>query len=209
MIKRGYFVASINYRLAPRFKFPAQIEDVKCAIRFLRANASSFGINPDNIGVWGGSAGGNLVSLLGTTDAGAKLEGSGGYANYSSRVKAVVDMFGPADIALLFRNYKGTLMEEVFGTTDLQAPILKIASPVTYISRDDPPFLILQGDKDSVVPLIQSQLFYNQLQKGGVTATLVIVKNSEHGFRLSGGEMSPTRIEITNTIADFFDKYLK
>jgi acetyl esterase/lipase len=209
MVNRGYLTVSINYRLAPQYKFPAQIEDAKCAIRFLKANASVYGINPDRIGVWGGSAGGHLVALLGTTDASAGMEGSGGYPNQSSRVRAVVDMFGPSDLTALFRLGGGSVMQDVFGTSDINSPVLKTASPVTYITPDDPPFLILHGDKDTVVPLSQSQILYNQLKAGGVTATLVVVKNSGHGFVPSGGAISPTRAEITAMVADFYDKYLK
>lgn len=209
MVSRGYLAAAINYRLAPQHKFPAQIEDAKCAIRFLRANASLFGINPERIGVWGGSAGGHLVALLGTTDASAGLEGSGGYPNQSSRVRAVVDMFGPTDLAVLFRAGGGSALEQVFGISDPNSQAVKLACPVTYVSPDDPPFLILHGDKDNVVPLVQSQIFYNRLQAAGVTATLVIVKNAGHSFTPSGGAISPTRAEITTMVADFFDKYLK
>lgn len=209
MVSRGYLAVSINYRLAPQYKFPAQIEDAKYAIRFLRANASLFGINPDRIGVWGGSAGGHLVALLGTTDASAGMEGSGGYPNQSSRVRAVVDMFGPTDIAVLFRAGGGSVLEQVFGTSDPNSQAVKLASPVTYVSPDDPPCLILHGDKDNVVPLAQSQILYSRLQAAGVPATLVVVKNGGHSFTPTGGAISPTRAEITTMVADFFDKYLK
>jgi acetyl esterase/lipase len=209
MMKRGYLVASINYRLAPQYQFPAMIEDAKCAVRFLRARASDFGLDPGRIGVWGGSAGGHLVALLGTTDTGDGLEGTDGYANQSSRVQAVVDFFGPADLNIFFQRYQGTVMKEVFGATDANSGKLKVASPVTYISRDDPPFLIIQGDKDTVVPLSQSQILYDRLVAGGVTAALVIVKDAGHGFVPDGGVISPGRAEITTMVADFFDKYLK
>jgi acetyl esterase/lipase len=209
MIKRGYLVASINYRLAPQYRFPAMIEDAKCAVRFLKAKASDFGLDPGRIGVWGGSAGGHLVALLGTTDASAGFEGTGGYADQSSRVQAVVDFFGPADLNIFFQRYQGTIMKEVFGAADANSDKLKVASPVTYISRDDPPFLIMQGDKDTVVPLIQSQILYDRLVADGVTASLVIVKNAGHSFTPSGGAISPGRAEITTMVADFFDKHLK
>jgi acetyl esterase/lipase len=209
MIRRGYLVVSVNYRLAPQYKFPAQIEDVKCAIRFLRAKASNYGLNPEKIGVWGGSAGGHLVALLGTTDAGAGLEGSGGYSNQSSRVRAVVDFFGPAELNTMFRGHQLDVMENVFGVTDPESPVLKVAGPVTYISKDDPPFLIVHGDKDAVVPLNQSQILYDRLLAAGVPAKLVVVKNAGHTFTPTGGSISPTRIEITTMVADFFDKILK
>jgi len=206
---RGYLVAAINYRLAPQYKFPAQIEDVKCAARFLRANATIYGIDPEHIGAWGGSAGGHLVALLGTTDAAAGFEGSGGYADESSRVQAVVDMFGPTDLTAIFQGAGTRLMEQVFGTTDRNSDIVKRASPVTWVSNDDPPFLILHGGKDRLVPPSQSKILYNRLLATGLPATLVIVKNAGHGFMPAGGTIDPSRNEITEMVADFFDQYLK
>lgn len=206
---RGYLVASVNYRLAPQYKFPAQIQDVKCAIRYLRANAATYNLDPNRISAWGGSAGGHLVALLGVTDAGAGLEGNSGYADQSSRVQAVVDMFGPADLTMEFDGANQRIGQQVFGASSNKDPILTRASPVTYISKDDPPFLILQGEKDTLVPPSQSQELYDRLKAGGVPATLVMVKNAGHGFAPTGGAISPTRAELTKMIADFFDKNLK
>jgi len=97
LLARGWLVAAVDYRLAPQFKWPAQIQDVKAAVRFLRANAARFGVDGTRIGVWGGSAGGHLVAMLGLTDAAAGFDDSGGNFDQSSRVSAVVDYFGPAD----------------------------------------------------------------------------------------------------------------
>lgn len=206
LVKRGYLVASINYRLAPQYKFPAQIEDAKCAVRFLRANADKYHLDPKRIGVWGGSAGGHLVALLGTTDASADFEGNGGHADQSSRVQAVVDMFGPADLTF---GLGLRLREEVFGASSDQDEVLKRASPVHYVSKDDPPFLILHGDQDKVVALDQSQRLLDRLKEAGVPATLVVVKNAGHGFAPTGGEISPSRPELIQIIADFFDRNLR
>lgn len=209
LVSRGYLVAAVNYRLAPQYKFPAQIEDLKCAVRFLRANAAAYGIDPDHIGAWGGSAGGHLVALLGVTDATAGFEGSGGYASQSSRVQAVVDMFGPTDLTAVFQGAAPPLMEQVFGITDKNSDIIKRASPVTWVSSDDPPFLILHGEKDALVPLSQSEKFYDRLVATGVPATLTMVENAGHGFAPAGGTIDPSRTEITGLVADFFDQYLK
>jgi len=200
---RGYLVASVNYRLAPQYVFPAQIEDVKCAVRYLRANASSLNIDPNRIGAWGASAGGQLVSLLGTTDETAGLEGTGGYPNESSRVQAVVDMYGRADLATVPETRPDLL--PIFGG----AANLALYSPVTYVSKDDPPFLILHGDQDTVVPPELSREFYDRLTAAGVPATLVMVSNSGHGFAPTGPGMSPSRVEITQMVGDFFDRHLK
>ncbi|HXF04639.1 MAG TPA: alpha/beta hydrolase fold domain-containing protein [Blastocatellia bacterium] len=208
LVARGYLVAAVNYRLAPRYKFPAMIQDVKCAVRFLRANARRYNINPDRIGAWGGSAGGHLVALLGTADETAGWD-VGQYLDYSSRIQAVVDMFGPTDLTAIFDGANPRLLEQVFGTTDRTSEAVRRASPVTWVSRDDPPFLILHGERDPLVPPSQSQIFYDKLVQTGVPATLVMVKNAGHGFVPMGGPISPTRDELTRMIADFFDRYLK
>ena len=208
LVKRGYLVASVNYRLAPKYKFPAQIEDVKCAVRFLRFNAKKYGINPEKIGAFGGSAGGHIVLLLGLSGS-DKFNNSGGYEGQSSKVKAVVDLFGPSDLTVTFDKKGMKLIEEVFGTSDCNSEILKSASPVSYISSEDPPFLIIHGEKDRVVQFSQSQELYDKLKKAGLDATLVRVKNAGHGFIAFGGKIDPSREEIGVMIADFFDRSLK
>ncbi|MBI1731099.1 alpha/beta hydrolase [Candidatus Acetothermia bacterium] len=204
----GYLVVSINYRLAPQYLFPAMIEDVKCAVRHLRANASTYGLNSDKIGVWGTSAGGHLVELLGTSDAGSGFEGTGGYAGVSSRVQAVVDMFGVADLPSIY-NLQPDIISQAFGAHSASDPILVLASPDHWISSDDPPFLLLHGEDDTTVPVEQSKLFYQQLQSAGVESELVIVKNAGHGFSRVGGPIDPSRAEISKMTADFFDQHLK
>lgn len=205
LLSRGYLAVSIDYRLAPKWKFPAQIQDVKCAIRFLRANAARFNLDPGRIGAWGHSAGGHLVALLGTTGPGDGLEGSSGYADQSSRVQAVVDMCGRADL----HGISADKAASAFGAADGSINVLVGASPINFVSTGDSPFLIIHGDKDTVVPLHLSQAFYERLEASGVPATLVTVKNADHGFNPVGGLMSPTRAEISRMIADFFDRYLR
>jgi acetyl esterase/lipase len=199
----GFLVVSVNYRLAPEYVFPAMIEDVKCAVRFLRAHASQYNLDPDRIGVWGGSAGGHLVALLGTTDSSAGFD-FGEYLDQSSRVQAVVDMFGPTDLTVQF---EGGIEKasRVFGDFDAA-----LASPVTYVSADDPPFLMLHGEADKLVPIEQSQILLSALQAAGVPAELVAVANAGHGFRPEEGKtISPSRKEITQMIVGFFVKFLK
>lgn len=214
LASQGFLVAAVNYRLAPKYKFPAMIQDVKCAVRFLRANAASLNLNPNKIGAWGGSAGGHLVALLGTTDAGAGFDANGTFsggehADQSSRVQAVVDMFGPADLTVLFEGANPRIMQTVFSASGNQDALAAKSSPVTYISKDDPPFLILQGEKDTLVPPSQSQEFYDRLKAAGVPATLVMVKNAGHGFVPTGGAISPSRDELVKMIGEFFKKNLK
>lgn len=202
LLDRGYLVASINYRLAPQYKFPAQIEDVKQAVRFLRANASRFGLDPTRIGAWGGSAGGHLVALLGTCDD-ADFSTGPYVFSVSGRVQAVVDWFGPADLVNMAQP---NLIAQVFGNE----AVLKSASPITYVSSDDPPFLIMHGDQDKTVPLSQSETLYQKLQAAVVPSQLVVVKNAGHSFIPTGtAPISPTLSQIAIIMADFFDKYLK
>jgi len=208
LASQGFVVATVNYRLAPKYKFPTMIEDVKCAVRFLRANAATLNINPNKIGAWGGSAGGHLVALLGTSDENAGFDG-GEYADQSSRVQAVVDMFGPSDLTVLFEGANPRIMQTVFGASGNQDALAAKFSPVTYISKDDPPFLILQGEKDTLVPPGQSQEFYDRLKSAGVPATLVMVKNAGHSFAPSGGAINPSRGELMRMISDFFNRTLK
>lgn len=206
LVGRDYFVAAVNYRLAPEYKFPAQIEDVMCAIRYLRTHAADYYLDPERIVAWGSSAGGHLVSLLGLADDSAGFNSPGGYADQSSRVAAVVDLFGPADLS---RDFNRQVLEKVFGVSDETDPFLEMASPVTYASEDDPPFLIIHGEKDEVVLPGQSQVLYERLSTVGVEATLVVVKNAGHGFLPIGGKIQPTREEITRMVADFFDEQVK
>ncbi len=210
LASRGYVAASVNYRLAPEYKWPAQIEDVKCAVRYLRAHASTYNLDPNRIGAWGSSAGGHLVALLGLTTQAAGFEGHGGYPEQSSRVQAVVDMFGPTDLTVFNPDdlAKG-VGQAVFGVASGQASdVLVRASPVTYVSKSAPPFLILQGDKDTLVPPSQSQELYDKLKAAGAPASLVIVKNAEHGFVPTGGDISPNIAQIKEMITGFFDQNL-
>ena len=199
----GFMVVAINYRLAPENPFPAMIEDAKCAVRYLRAHAGEYNLDPNRIGVWGGSAGGHLVNLLGTTDESAGFD-VGEYLDQSSRVQAVVDMFGPIDLTVQFEGgYEGA--SRVFAGFDAA-----LASPVTYVTPDDPPFLLFHGDSDPLVPIEQSQIFLAALQAAGVPAKLVTVENAGHSFKpVDGKTISPSRQEIVQMVVEFFEEQLK
>lgn len=199
----GFLAAAVNYRLAPEHPFPAMIEDVKCAVRYLRAHADEYNLDPDRIGAWGGSAGGHLVNLLGTTDESAGFD-VGEYLDQSSRVQAVVDMFGPSDLTVPFEGgYESA--SRVFDGFDAA-----LASPVTYVTPDDPPFLLLHGDSDKLVPIEQSEILLAALQAAGVPAELVTVKNAGHSFKPTGsGPISPSRRQITQRVVEFFTRNLR
>ena len=215
LAQKGYFCATINYRLTDVAPFPAQIEDCKCAIRWVRARAKEYNADPDHIGVWGGSAGGHLVALLGTSGGIKPLEGKGGWAKFSSKVQAVADYFGPTDFLYWAEEVKksGLSIEELQkqrangaisklfgGPFTEKLDVAKQASPVTYITKGDPPVFIGHGENDLLVPLSQSQVFYDALKAKGIEATLHIVKGQGHGFR------DP---ETDQMVADFFDKHLR
>ena len=207
LLAKGFVVASIDYRLAPANRWPAQIVDSKCAVRYLRAHASAYGVDPTRIGAWGGSAGGHLVSMLGTTDANAGFD-VGEWLDQSSRVQAVVDLFGPADLtAGGWEKDPTQIVKNVFGVpAGTTSDVLEKASPVTYVSRDDPPFLILHGDADHSVPASQSQELAAKLTAAGVPAQLVMVHNGPHG--LADPKESPAPQALVAMIVDFFTKTL-
>lgn len=178
LVQDGYAVASIDYRLTSTAPFPAQIEDCKSAVRWLRANASTYHLDPDRIGAWGMSAGGHLAALLGTSGGVPELEGRGDNMQYSSRVQAVCDVAGPADLpALTNVGPKRMFAIEALlgGPLEENKAKATAASPIHYVSKDDPPFLIVHGEGDRVIPVEQSQRFYEELRKAGVNATLKIL----------------------------------
>lgn len=203
LLSAGFTVASLNYRLAPEYEFPAMLEDVKCAIRSFRANADKYNIDPDRIGVWGESAGAHLANMIGLTDESAGFD-VGEYLDQSSRVKVVIDMSGPADLTVDFSQAFIEAKNNAFVGYDLVK-----ASPITHITSDDPPFLILQGDADPVVPIGsgQAQKLYDGLTAVGVQAQLVIVTNGNH--TLNAPNQTPSREELTSMIVDFFSEHLK
>jgi acetyl esterase/lipase len=208
---RGYAVASINYRLTDVATFPAQIEDCRAAIRWLRANASKYNIDPKRVGVWGASAGGHLVALLGTSGDLTRWDTVGGNTDQSARVQAVCDFYGPVkflvdDIPGRARSADSPVGRLLGGAVDERKEAAIEASPLTYISNDDPPFLIVHGDQDRTVSIKQSEMFEEVLKKSGVDVTFLTVKNGGHGF---GAESDPRPEQIRETVIDFFDKNLK
>jgi acetyl esterase/lipase len=207
LLGRGYVVAAIDYRLAPAHRFPAQIEDAKCAIRFLRGRAGEFGIDEDRIAALGGSAGGHLAALLGVTDSSHGFDGDG-YNHESSSVAAVVDLFGPASLDTPdFIPFAADAAHRVFGVAPGADPsrALNRASPVTYVSAGDPPFLIIHGKDDGVVPPNQSEALAWKLAAANVPVSLVMVDNAEHGLAATGGAVTPSIDELVILIADFLD----
>jgi acetyl esterase/lipase len=209
-LRQGYAIASINYRLSQHAKFPAQIEDCKAAVRWLRAHAAEYRLDPTRFAAMGSSAGGHLAAMLGTTgdvkdfDIGANLD-------QSSRVQAVVDNFGPTDFLQMDAHRLPSGMvhdtpdspesELIGGAIQENKARTARANPITFITPGDPPFLIIHGDQDPLVPHHQSELLEAALKKAGVPVTFYTVKGGGHG-----GFKDPKVIELTR---EFLAKHLK
>jgi len=213
--RNGYFTAAVEYRLSGEAQFPAQIEDCKAAIRWLRANAEQLHIDPDRIGVWGGSAGGHLVALLGTSIGVKELEGTGGNPEQSTAVQCVLDLFGPSDLPAMvdapsnIDRHSPNCPETLFlgGRIEDKPEVAKAAGPVTYVDGNEPPFLIFHGTRDMVVPYNQSEILYEALKKVDCDVTFVPVEGAGHGFR--GNAITPSVREIDAMKLEFFNKHLK
>jgi acetyl esterase/lipase len=229
MVGHGYVAVSINYRLTGQAPWPAQIYDCKAAIRFLRAHAAEYQIDPNRIGVWGASAGGHLVAMLGVTGGVKELEGTEGDAEslkQSSKVQAVCDWFGPTDILALVNEATGTHLSPDVPVDDATKAKLgkawhgglisallggaiwdhydtaKQASPMTYVTKDAAPILIMQGTADPLVPMDQSKMLDAALKKAGADSTLVLIEGAGHGTGGFG------KAETLLAVAAFFDKHL-
>lgn len=209
---KGFVVVSIDYRLGPSAQWPSQIEDVKCAVRYLRANARALNIDPGEIGAWGQSAGGHLVALLGTAPPSAGWD-VGPYTSQSSRVQAVVDMAGISDLLTMGSQGASGLVQDSFISLLATTPAGELAgvltkdSPVTYVRPDDPPFLILASTNDRIVYPQQSQELSWDLAANGDSHQLVMVNGGGHEFDEAGE--SPDEFQITSLVVDFFVQHLQ
>jgi acetyl esterase/lipase len=213
LLDHGYAVAAVNYRLSQHAVFPAQIEDCKAALRFLRDHAKTYKIDADRVGVWGSSAGGHLVALLGTSGDVKELEGAK-EAKTSSRVRCVVDWFGPTDLLRMKAQttVKGPIDHDapdapeaklIGGAVQANKEKARKANPIEYVTADDPPFLIVHGDADPLVPVGQSEILADALKKAKVDVELVVLKGAKHG----GPEFN-TADQFKKTV-EFLDTHLK
>ncbi len=246
-VRQGYAVASVNYRLSQHAIFPAQIQDCQAAIRWLRAHADEYRIDPNRFGAWGASAGGHLVAMLGACDEPARSVPVRAYresgnmpnevashdattseitpdgvttsetapdavaanAQVSSRVQAVCDFFGPTDFSQMSSHWStmdhdapDSPESKLIGGAIQQNPEeVQRANPIAYVTKDDPPFLIVHGDKDPLVPHHQSELLYDALKKAGVETTFYTVRGGGHG-----GFRDP---EVNRLVATFFAHHLE
>lgn len=217
LLAKGYVAASIEYRFSQKAKFPAQIQDCQAAIRWLRANAKKYSIDPARVGVGGGSAGGHLAALVGTSGGKKAFPMIGGNEDQSDRVQCVCDIFGPTDFWTVVKQaeedknvkniFKFNAGDPYSNLIDAKLGIDKekcdAVSPAHYVSKDNPPFLILHGDRDPLVPFAQSVELADLLSKAGVEVTLQRLPGASHGgpaFALPG---------VRNLTVSFFDKHLR
>lgn len=185
-----YAIASVEYRLSDVAVFPAQIHDVKAAVRWLRAHAHDYGFDPQRFGAWGSSAGGHLVTLLGVSCGNEDLEGTvGDYLDESSCVQAVCDFYGPTDFSSIMEQrgvgpLRRPLAEDLLlgGAVEDLVALAELASPIAHVSASSPPFLVMHGAEDSTVPVEQSIAFDAALHAEGVDSTLVVIAGAGHGF---------------------------
>lgn len=220
LLESGFAVVNVNHRSSSDSRFPAQIQDIKATIRFIRANSMKFSLDNSFIGVTGWSSGGHLTALTGATNSiktdkigglDIDIEGSlGKYTDQSSEVNAIVDWFGPTDFLIMdkcgssFAHNEAKSPESslIGGAIQDNAGKVALANPISYANKDNPPFLIFHGDKDPLVPDCQSSKLYEKLQKEGVPSELVIIAGGGHG----PGVMID---KYYNQMVAFFDREMK
>jgi acetyl esterase/lipase len=216
----GYTVFVINHRQTPRFRYPAHLEDVQRAVRYVRAHAADYGIAPDRIGAWGSSSGGHLAQLLGTLDGAGDPSDDDAVNRLSAKVQTVVAYFAPADLTMAGGGGAiSVLMGFAYRDPNTGPPgprpdyienrVYREASPLTHVSADDPPMLLLHGDQDNVVPIKQSEVMEEALKKAGVSVTFIRVPGGNHGpnFRLKPGD--PRLPDHTREAIRWFDVHLR
>lgn len=200
----GFVAVSIDYRLSGVAGFPAQLEDGKCAVRFLRSHAADYGVDPERIGVAGGSAGGHLAALVGLVPDDAGMEGTGGWEKVSSRVSAVADLYGVSDLTALVQDHKlrDAVAKLMRGSLESKAAPYRQASPVAWVKRGAPPFYLAHGDRDDVVPFAQSETLAAALRAAGTEATLRTMTGMGHG------SISTLPDYVRADVVSFFKKQL-
>jgi acetyl esterase/lipase len=217
MVLKGYAVASVEYRFSQKAVFPAQIQDCQAAIRWLRAHAKQYNFDTDHLGAVGGSAGGHLSALVGTSGGKKAFPAIGAHLDQSDRVQAVIDIYGPADFSTVVqqaaedKNVKNIFAfntpsdpySSLIGTMLDDKPKADAVSPVHYVSKDSPPFLILHGTHDTLVPYAQSVQFEAALKAQSVPVWLQTLPGSGHGGPAFG------KSAIIQLMQAFFDKHLK
>lgn len=201
----GYVAVSVGYRLMPKHKFPAPVEDAKTAVRYLRTNAAKYDIDADRIAAIGYSAGGHIAALLGTTTRDDGFDGPL-YRDQSSQVKCVVDFFGPTDLSLFVEaeGIESAIFKPLLGARYRENPeIYRRASPIEHVTKNAPPFLILHGTADILVPIIHSERFHKKLLEAGAKSELQVLPGAGHGW---SGEVA---VKTMGMVTTFLEANLK
>lgn len=211
LVEAGFAVASVDYRLSPVARFPAQVHDIKAAIRCLRASAETYGIDADRVGIAGSSAGGHLAALVGVTNGHEQLEGTvGDHDGQSSAVQAIVSYYGPTNFHTILKQstphglgVRVPALQLLLGGQPEEKPELaRLASPVFHVDADDPPLLLIHGDQDPQVPINQSHELHGRYKEHGLAATFEVVHGGAHG---GDAFFDERRDELVRT---FFERHL-
>ena len=206
LAERGYVMATASYRLAPKYQFPAAVHDVKAAVRWLRAHAAQYQIDPERIGVTGGSAGGHLAQFLGVTAGINEFEGQSGHPNYSSRVACVVNQYGPSDFTKSYgKSVDAAEVLPLFLGGDLNSAHQRhvVSSPLNWVTPNAAPTLILHGTEDKYVAYEQGLWMRDRLRACGVEVELLTLEGAGHGFKGADAERAD------EALMAFFEKHLK
>lgn len=206
LAQNGYVAITVTYRLAPKYPFPAAVHDTKAAVRWLRANAAKYKVNPDRIGVTGGSAGGHLAQFLGVTAGVKEFEGNGGHADQSSRVKCVVNVYGPSDFTKSYgKSVDAAEVLPLFlgGNLETAKQAHIRSSPLNWVTPNAAPTLCIHGTEDKYVAHEQAVWIVDRLKAAGVEAELLTLEGAGHGFKGKDAETAE------KAMLAFFDKHLK
>lgn len=219
LIKNGYTLFVINHRSAPVFRFPAAFEDAQRAVQFIRSKAEHYNINKERIGAIGHSSGAQVASMLGTMDDIKNQESKNPVNNESSKVQGVVALAGASDMTKIasggagdigaFVSFVGTHLPNWRGSnvpSEYEYELYAKASPITYVTKDDAPFLLVHGTNENVVPTNQSKIFHDKLLENNVSSTLIIIENGGHGLRVNGKVATD---KYYDSVIEFFDMVIK
>jgi acetyl esterase/lipase len=216
MAQAGFVSFSINYRLSDQATFPAQLHDVKAAVRWVRANADELGVDPERVGVWGHSAGGHLAALLGTTGDQPELEGTSGSPGFSSRVQAVIAVSPPTDFLEIPADWpyvepRRATEKLVDGPLEERRELVRLANPIAHIRPGMPPFLIIHGADDEIVPVQQAVKLYDGLVTAGCDATLDVLPEADHSLAAPARGITALDAwdEVGRQAIDFFGRRLR
>jgi acetyl esterase/lipase len=206
LAEKGYVAVTISYRLAPKYPFPAAVHDTKAAVRWLRANAKKYGIDPDRIGVTGGSAGGTLAQMLGVTVGVKEFEGTGGNSEQSSAVKCVVNYYGANDFTKSYgKSVDAAQVLPLYlgGGLEKARPAHIRSSPLYWVTPDAVPTLCIHGTEDKYVHVEQAEMLVAKMKATGIEVQLIKLEGAGHGFKGKDAEAAE------KAMIAFFDKHLK